>query len=410
MQNIVVTAKSTICALGHDAESIWAGYQGAEISTATSGASGLTMCCFNDKDTPVGKLSPESEQQIKDLRKANINYRRLDKSVLLALWASRNVVRDAGWMSAEGEENNRLADVGVNIGSSRGATQLFEKYHRHFVESPESKITPLVSPTTTLGNIASWVAYDLGVNGATLSHSITCSTALHGILNACAWLRGGMADKFIVGGAEAPLTDFTIAQMRSLGVYSKTTSASTGISADWPCAPLQAGKNINTMVLGEGASVFALEIDNGQPALAKIVGLGYGTEIIEHNASLSTDAQCMQKSMAMALENSGLDSVDVVIMHAPGTILGDQSELRAVQSIFGEKQPHMLSTKHMTGHTLGASGGVSLDLAIEMIHRSEVVKFPYEINVRQENVQPDTELVNAVGFGGNAVSVIVQKL
>lgn len=402
MQNIVVTAKSTICALGHEAESIWAGYKGA----VTGGTSGLTMCCFNDQDTPVGKLSPESEQQIKDLRKANINYRRLDKSVLIALWASRKVVESVGWTN--------FSNTGVNIGSSRGATQLFEKYHRHFVKSPESRMTPLVSPTTTLGNIASWVAYDLGVEGATLSHSITCSTALHGMLNACAWLRSGMADKFIVGGAEAPLTDFTVSQMRSLGVYSKTTSDSTGISADWPCAPLLEGKDANTMVLGEGASVFALEIDNGQPALAKITGLGYGTEIIEHNASLSAEAQCMQKSMAMALENAGLDSVDVVIMHAPGTTQGDQAELRAVQSIFGENSsssfPHIVSTKHMTGHTLGASGGVSLDLALEMIQRGEVVRFPYETEVRQEIVKPETVLVNAVGFGGNAVSVIVQKL
>ena len=118
--------------------------------------------------------------------------------------------------------------------------------------------------------------------------------------------------------------------------------------------------------------------------------------------------------MAMALENAGLDSVDVVIMHAPGTTQGDQAELRAVQSIFGENSsssfPHIVSTKHMTGHTLGASGGVSLDLALEMIQRGEVVRFPYETEVRQEIVKPETVLVNAVGFGGNAVSVIVQKL
>lgn len=397
MQNIVVTAKSTICALGHDSESIWAGYK--------SGKSGLTMCCFNDQDTPVGKLLKESEQQIKNLRKANINYRRLDKSVLLSLWASRNVVESAGW--------DDLENTGINIGSSRGATQLFEKYHRHFVESPDSRMSPLVSPTTTLGNIASWVAYDLGSTGATLSHSITCSTALHGMLNACAWLSSGMADKFIVGGAEAPLTDFTVAQMRTLGVYAKPTSDNNSTdnnSSAWPCAPLLAGKEENTMVLGEGASVLALEVDNGQPALAKIAGLGYGTEIIEHNASLSADAQCMQKSMKMALENAGLDSVDVVIMHAPGTTQGDQSELRAVKSVFTENTPHLISTKHMTGHTLGASGGVSFDLALEMIKREEVIAFPYETDVEQREIKPKTVLVNAVGFGGNAVSVVIQKI
>ena len=386
MQNILITAKSTIASVGHEKEQIWSNY--------ISSKSSLTTCCFNNQDTPTGKLSADGEKQIKNLRKDNISYRRLDKSVLLALWASRNVVKDAGW--------NDMSGVAVNIGSSRGATQLFEKYHKHFVETPEKRMTPLVSPTTTLGNISSWVAYDLGVEGATLSHSITCSTALHGVLNACAWLKGGMAERFLVGGSEAPLTDFTVAQMRSLGIYSKKNDT-------WPCAPLEEGKSENTMVLGEGASVFALENDNGQKALGRILGLGYATEIIEHNASLSVNADCMQKSMRMALEDAEIDTVDVVVMHAPGTCQGDESELRAVESVFNDKEVHLVSTKHHTGHTLGASGGLSVDLALEMIERGEVVNIPYQTSVKQRSVAPQTVMVNAVGFGGNAVSIIIQK-
>lgn len=386
MQNILITAKSTIASVGHEKEQIWSNY--------ISSKSSLTTCCFNNQDTPTGKLLADGEKQIKNLRKDNISYRRLDKSVLLALWASRNVVKVAGW--------NDMSGVAVNIGSSRGATQLFEKYHKHFVETPEKRMTPLVSPTTTLGNISSWVAYDLGVKGATLSHSITCSTALHGVLNACAWLKGGMAKRFLVGGSEAPLTDFTVAQMRSLGIYSKKNDT-------WPCAPLEKGKSENTMVLGEGASVFALENDSGQKALGRIVGLGYATEIIEHNASLSVNADCMQKSMRMALEDAEIDTVDVVVMHAPGTCQGDESELRAVESVLKDKEVHLVSTKHHTGHTLGASGGLSVDLALEMIERGEVVNIPYQTSVKQRSVAPQTVMVNAVGFGGNAVSIIIQK-
>lgn len=386
MQDIVITAKSAIGSVGHDSESIWSAY--------TGGKSALTMCCFNECDTPVGKLSPESEQLIKDLRKKNINYRRLDKSVLLALWASRQMLSDAGWSD--------LTNTGVNIGSSRGATQLFEKYHRHFVETPTKRMSPLVSPTTTLGNIASWVAYDLGVEGATLSHSITCSTALHGVLNACAWLSSGMADKFIVGGAEAPLTDFTVGTMRALGVYTKSLT-------DYPCAPLLAGKTENTMVLGEGAAVFGLEKNSGKKALGSITGLGFATEIIEHNASLSADAQCMQKSMQMALDDAQRSSVDVVIMHAPGTSQGDQSERRAVEAVLGRGAAHLISTKHMTGHTLGASGALSLDLALEMLGRGETIAFPYETGLPSLDVTPRSIMINAVGFGGNAVSIIIEK-
>ena len=386
MNNILITAKSTIASVGHESEQIWQQYKSQKPS--------LSTCCFNNQDTPTAKLSQESEKLISDLRKENLSYRRLDKSVLLALWMGRDVVQKAGWKN--------LTNTGINIGSSRGATQLFEKYHQHFIEAPNKRMTPLVSPTTTLGNISSWVAYDLGIKGATLSHSITCSTALHGMLNACAWLNSQMADQFLVGGAEAPLTDFTVSQMRSLGIYAKQSN-------EWSCVPLQKGKKENSMVLGEGASIFALEKDKGQRSIAKIIGLGYATEIIEHNASLSAEAKCLQKSMLKALQDAELTTVDVVVMHAPGTVQGDKSELKAINAIFGENQPHLISTKYQTGHTLGASGGLSLDLAIEMLNRRETIPFPYKTSVAQKETAPLTALINAVGFGGNAVSIIIKK-
>lgn len=386
MQDILITAKGSISSVGHESEQIWQQYKNQK--------SALSTCCFNNQDTPTGKLKPESEAFIKTIRKEDLSYRRLDKSVLLALWAGRKAVKNAGW--------KKLQNTGINIGSSRGATQLFEKYHQHFVETPFKRMSPLVSPTTTLGNIASWLAYDLGTEGVTLSHSITCSTALHGMLNACAWLNSNMADQFLVGGAEAPLTDFTVAQMRALGVYTKQIS-------DWSCAPLQKGKKRNSMVLGEGAAVFALEKDNGQKGIAKIIGLGYATEIIEHNASLSANAECLQKSMRMALKEAEISEVDSIVMHSPGTLKGDESELIAIKSVFTEQTPHLISTKHQTGHTLGASGALSIDLAIEMIVREENVSFPYPTEVNQHKIAPKTILVNAVGFGGNAVSIIIQK-
>lgn len=386
MQNILIKAKASISSVGHESEQIWQQYK--------SQKSALSTCCFNGQDTPTGKLKTESEALIKTIRGEDLSYRRLDKSVLLVLWAGREAVKNADW--------KKLQHTGINIGSSRGATQLFEKYHQHFIEAPNKRMSPLVSPTTTLGNITSWLAYDLGTEGATLSHSITCSTALHGILNACAWLNSNMADQFLVGGAEAPLTDFTVAQMRALSVYTKQSS-------DWSCAPLQKGKKANSMVLGEGAAVFALEKDNGQKGIAKIIGLGYATEIIEHNASLSANAECLQKSMVMALKEAEISEVDLIVMHSPGTLKGDESELIAIKSVFTEQTPHLISTKHQTGHTLGASGALSLDLAIEMIVREESISFPYPTELNQKKIAPKTILVNAVGFGGNAVSIIIQK-
>ena len=386
MQDILIVSKSSVSALGHNNERIWSQYMSKE--------SALTICCFNDRDTPTGKLNSETEKELHQLRQENNHYRRLDKSVLLGIMAGRQALSESHW--------DNLSNVGINMGSSRGATQLFEKYHRHFIESPSERMSPLVSPTTTLGNIASWLAYDLGTKGATLSHSITCSTALHAILNACVWIKSEMTDRFIAGGSEAPLSDFTIAQVRGIGIY-------TNKQSEWPCSPLEKTKQSNTMVLGEGSAVFCLEKDKGQKAIAKIIGLGYATEQIEHPASLSADAHCMQKSMQMALKNSGLKTVDAIVMHAPGTVQGDEAELGAIKSIFGERTPHLISTKHQSGHTFGASGGLSLDLAIEMINRERLISFPYQTKVQQEQKAPQTVLVNAVGFGGNAVSIIVQK-
>ena len=89
MQNILITAKSTIASVGHESEQIWQQYK--------SQNSALSTCCFNNQDTPTAKLSVESEKLISDLRKQNLSYRRLDKSVLLALWTGRDIIQKADW-------------------------------------------------------------------------------------------------------------------------------------------------------------------------------------------------------------------------------------------------------------------------------------------------------------------------
>jgi len=308
--------------------------------------------------------------------------------VLLAIVASRMAVAKAGWHNH---------DFGVNIGSSRGATELFEKHHLDFIETGRTKT--LASPTTTLGNIASWVAHDLRTKGPDISHSITCSTALHALLNGVAWLRSGMADKFLVGGSEAPLTPFTVAQMQAMKIYAKE-------NADFPCRAGDFGKKQNTMILGDRATVYCLE-KGAENALAVIEGIGYATEILEHSVSISAEADCFQKSMAMALSETNLNNVDAIVMHAPGTVAGDMSEYKAIQKIFGENLPQLTTNKWKTGHTFGASGMLSVELAVMMLQHQRFVPTPFSENYPQTPLRKI--LVNAVGFGGNAVSVLLAK-
>ncbi len=380
---ISITAISSISPLGTSLSEAWEKYQNEDHF--------FIQQEFGNGKTWVAQLPENAKQEIEVLRLSDSKYRNLDNSVLFAIYASRNAVEVAGWKSKD--------NFGINIGSSRGATSLFEKYHKEFLDNNTTSV--LSSPTTTLGNISSWVAHDLGTKGPEISHSITCSTALHALLNGVAWIKSGMADKFLVGGSEAPLTPFTIAQMKALKIYSQQEN-------EYPCKALELSKDKNTMVLGEGASMACLEDGIKENALAVIEGVGYATETLEHNISISSDAQCFQRSMKMALGNIKLEEIDVIVMHAPGTIKGDVSEKKAIEKIFCNKMPHLTTNKWKIGHTFGTSGMLSMELAVLMLQHQTFIKVPF-IDTVSTPKKIQKILVNAVGFGGNAVSVLLAK-
>ena len=378
---ISITAIASVSPLGATSQTIWENYCNEKHC--------FTTHFLDHKETAVAKLDSVSEEIVSGLQHSDIKYKSLDKSVLYAMAASRTAMQNAGWTSKD--------VFGINIGSSRGATDLFEKYHQDYLAN--GKAQTLASPTTTLGNISSWVAHDLQSSGPEISHSITCSTALHAVLNGVAWLRAGMADKFLVGGSEAPLTDFTIAQMRALKIYSNSTE-------EWPNRAFDLDKKQNTMILGEGAGVCCLEVGAVENALAYIEGIGYATELLEHNISISAEAVCFQKSMKMALQDTDITAVDVIVMHAPGTIKGDLTEYRAIEKIFGESLPLLTTNKWKIGHTFGASGILSMELAILMMQHNRFIGVPFA--KAQTQTKPIKKvLINAVGFGGNAVSILL---
>ena len=386
-QTISITSIASISPLGNDPKTIWENYQN-------------TNHCFTEhfldhKNTLVAKLDQHSNEIVEALKQSDSKYKYLDKSVLLAMAASRNAIQNAGWTSND--------VFGINIGSSRGATDLFEKHYQEYLET--GKAQTLASPTTTLGNISSWVAHDLQSSGPEISHSITCSTALHALLNGVAWLRAGMTEKFLVGGSEAPLTDFTIAQMRALKIYSNIDGRQPEL-AEWPCRALDLQKKQNTLILGEGAAVCCLEIGKKANALAFIEGIGYATEILEHNISISAEATCFQKSMKMALENTNLFEVDAIVMHAPGTKAGDLTEYKAIKKVFGTDLPMLTTNKWKIGHTFGASGMLSIELGILMMQHQEFIGVPFA-EVQKPRKEIRKVLVNSVGFGGNAVSILL---
>lgn len=372
--------------------------QSAQISPLdSSGFNSIKNCFSLFEEVVVSKISSSNETLLELLRKESRMYAQLDRSVLLAILTSRQLQLGTG-------------KTAINIGSSRGATHVWEDGFSRFRETclPAGKadsLSPLTSPLTTLGNISTWIAQDLGIDAVAFSHSITCATASHSILNGIAWLQSGMVDQFIAGGSEAPLTPFTIEQMRAMRIYSNVTDG-------YPCKALDLTKKSNTMVLGEAAACFLLSREKSDDCNASIIGYGASIESLKSATSVTDDGLGLQQAMKDATASCDMDSIDAIITHSPGTIKGDQAEYNAVLKVFGEQHPALCNNKWQIGHTLGASSAMSISMALQMFKEDQIYKIPYleESFCNPKKIKhPKRILINATGFGGNTVSLLLEK-
>lgn len=376
---IYINSIASISALGCSKEEIWANYLQSKPL--------FQLVDFNSFEHWVSFLNESVNNDLKRVAHNEHRYKALDKTVLMALFVSRII----GNSTLQGKSN-----FGINFGSSRGATKYFEDSYQHFLE--QNSVSTYTSPSTTLGNISSWVAHDLQTSGPEISHSITCSTGLHAVLNGIAWIQAGFTSDFLVGASEAPLTPYTLAQLRALKVYTQENS--------FPNRSLDLDKIKNTMVLGEAAAALHLsKISNNY--IGKIIGIGFATEVLSSGTSISTEAICFQKSMKMALTTIDKNSIDAIVMHAPGTIQGDLTELKAIKNIFQNNLPLLTSNKWIVGHTFATSGLLSLELALLMLEKQKFIASPFYPQQLEKPLH--RIMINAVGFGGNAVSIVIEK-
>jgi 3-oxoacyl-[acyl-carrier-protein] synthase II len=384
MQNpIYINAIQSFSSLGTTKEAVWNSYLSNETLIKETN--------IGTQNIWANALHSQQKEEINLFLIENPIYQNLDPTVIYSLICARKTWEQLSWKNK---------DIGINIASSRGATHLFENHFQEFLS--ENKTPLLSSPSTTLGNISSWVAQDLQTNGPEISHSITCSSALHAVLNGIAWIESNMTTHFLVGGSEAAITPFTVAQMQALKIYSKDV-------LPYPCKSLDFNKKNNTLVLGEGSVMAGLSKEKTKNTTTKISGMGYATEMIQNSVALSQEGICMEKSMRMALHNHNLSTIDAIILHAPGTKQGDKSEYNALKNIFQNKVPLFTGNKWKIGHTFGASGMFSLEMAVLMIENQHFIDVPF-IQLNKNIDRPLRKiLINAVGFGGNAVSILVEK-
>jgi 3-oxoacyl-[acyl-carrier-protein] synthase II len=350
---------------------------------------------INHESYPVFPLHPEAEEEIEKLLAQYPKYKRVDRTVHLALVSVEKCLSQVNQ-----PENYEWT---INAGSSRGATGVWENFFTKFLK--EQRVPAKSSPLTTLGNISTHIAQHQKIQGFQIDHSITCSSGLQALANAFAWLRSGMVNHFLAIGTESPLTDFTITQMAVLGIYTSQLNA-------FPCQPCATNQNkTNSFALGEAAvSVALVNKETLKKGDLYLSGMGTGSEVISNPTSISPEGMAFKISMKKAMSMAGLQptEIDIIITHSPGTYQGDQAEFNAITTVFGTQIPYCINHKFLTGHTLGASGLLSLDLAARLLKGAAPLYFPYpSMYLTSAKKQPKHALINSMGFGGNAVSIIL---
>ncbi len=327
-----------------------------------------------------------------------------DRAALLGVMSAREAFQRAGWRSVDPES------IGVIMGSSRGSVTTYEEALLKYLQC---KMLPThTSPVTTIGSFATAVAETLGLYGDTVDCSMTCSSGLIAVRNAIIGIAGGYYERVLCGGAESALTPFTAAQMQPLGIVDIGRE-------DWPpCQPCNAEGRHNRMSLGEGAAVVALE---GVAALTPddvcILGSGVAREAAPSYTGVSVDGEAILLATNKAIADAGTrygvakNDISFVLPHAPGTRKGDASEARALNNVFEGVIPPLFSTKWLTGHTFGAAGVLSLELALHLLGGGRVLTAPYRSYLssgdRLDPSSPKVGLIIGAGFGGTATVLVV---
>lgn len=353
-----------------------------------NGKSVLQSVSWQGREVPAGIL-PEAVLNILN----TVGNRHSDRSVQLGILAAREACA-AHQMLPEYR-------TGISMGTSRGPTRNWEKAHARYLES--LALSPFTSPLTTPGVLASSVAEDLSLRGPEITLSMTCASSLVGLINGLAWLNCGWTDYFIAGGAEASLTDFTLSQAKALNLISQDSDS------PWPCRPLDPEKNHNTMVLSEAAACLLLASQPGKNTDPMITGLGCAREETASPTGINDKGIAYQSAIKQALNISPGD-VDLILVHAPGTLSGDAAELFAIQSIFQNQAqaPVLYPLKALIGHTYGASGALALVAACLLLEHE--VPLPEYLSAQGNSTgRPKRIMVNSAGFGAQAVTVILEK-
>ncbi|HXX85462.1 MAG TPA: beta-ketoacyl-ACP synthase II [Casimicrobiaceae bacterium] len=409
-RRVVVTGMGIVSPVGVGLEAAWGNILAARSGIATitrfDASAFPSRIAGEVKDFDVGKYLSAKEA------------RRYDTFIHYGLVATMEAVKDAGLEGYSGD----LERVGVCIGSGIGGLPMIEDMHLAYEEGGLRKISPFFVPGTIINMISGLVSINYGYKGPNLATVTACSTANHSLGEAARLIEYGDADIMVAGGAEATVSPLGVGGFCAARALSHRNDDPATASRPWDI-------DRDGFVLGEGAGVLVLE----ELAHAKARGAriycelaGYGMSADAHHITAPPeDGAGAARSMANALKNAGLNTTDVDYINAHGTStpLGDIAECVAVKRCFGEHAAKLAvsSTKSMTGHLLGAAGGVEAvftALALRdqvapptanLLHRDPKCDLDFVPNTARK-MKMRAALSNSFGFGGTNATLAFRTL
>ncbi len=341
--------------------------------------------------------------------------RRMDTFIHFGLAATKMALDDAG---LEVTEQN-AERIGVNVGSGIGGLPMIEDNIREMIAKGPRRVSPFFVPGSIVNMVAGMISILYGFKGPNVSMVSACSTSTHCIGDAARFIEYGDADVMIAGGSEATVCLAGMAGFCAVKALSERNDSPETASRPWD-------RDRDGFVLGEGAGILVLEslehaTARGARIYGELAGMGMSADA-HHITAPSMDGP--RRGMLNALKNGGVnaDQVDYINAHGTSTPLGDKNETDAMKAVFGEHAYKMVvnSTKSMTGHLLGAAGGIEAVFTTLAIHhqispptinifnQDPECDLDYCANTARE-MKIDVALSNSFGFGGTNGTLVIKK-
>ncbi|MDA8100556.1 MAG: beta-ketoacyl-ACP synthase II [Nitrospiraceae bacterium] len=408
-RRVVITGVGMITPVGSDTESTWTG-----LVAGKSGIGPITH--FDDKEIPtqiageVKNFDPAAYIEQKEIKK-------MDRFIHLGIAASQ-MAMDSAKLTITPETAEH---VGVMVGAGIGGLPAIERAYRSYMEKGFRRITPFFIPMSIINELSGHISMRYGAKGPNSCAVTACATGTHSIGDSFKIIQRGDADAMIAGGAESCICPLGVGGFNAMKALSTRNSEPERASRPFDL-------NRDGFVMGEGSGIVVLEElefakKRGATILAEVVGYGMSGDAY-HITSPAPGGEGAARCMAMAIKDAGIAPAEVGYINAHGTSTkyGDELETMAIKTVFGDhasKVP-VSSTKSMTGHLLGAAGGVEAVITVLSLLRGIL---PPTINLetpdpecdldfvpnKARNQQVDVALSNSFGFGGTNATLVFRR-